>query len=136
MVEHEDVVALRADEDFQRNLERIDGTPHVRFPLVNGSLDDFEGVVYAATILHNLDALQSGEKTFQDVATPPMTVAPETPISTFIDQCQAQNQELALVEADDQVIGLLTATDAFEEITGELEDPMDRSVTGSGVRTN
>ncbi|EMA23315.1 hypothetical protein [Haloarcula amylolytica] len=28
---------------------------------------------------------------------------------------------------DDVVVGLLTATDAFEAITGELEDPMDRA---------
>jgi CBS domain containing-hemolysin-like protein len=32
------------------------------------------------------------------------------------------------VVGDDDVVGLLTATDAFEAITGELEDPMDRAV--------
>jgi CBS domain containing-hemolysin-like protein len=46
--------------------------------------------------------------------------------SEFIDRCQAENQELALVVEDDDGVGLLTATDAFEAITSELEDPMDR----------
>jgi CBS domain containing-hemolysin-like protein len=57
----------------------------------------------------------------------PLPVTAETTISDFIDRCQAESQELALVVVDDDVVGLLTATDAFEAITGELEDAMDRA---------
>jgi IMP dehydrogenase len=32
---------------------------------------------------------------------------------------------LALVVEDGDVVGLVTATDAFEAIAGELEDPID-----------
>jgi CBS domain containing-hemolysin-like protein len=124
MVDRNDIVALSTTDAFETNMDRIDGTPHVRFPLIDGSLESFVGVVYAPTILHNYDALASGETTLRDLATPPMTVDAETTISDFIDQCQAENQELALV-AEDGIVGLVTATDAFEAITGELEDPMD-----------
>jgi CBS domain containing-hemolysin-like protein len=75
--------------------------------------------------LHNYDALKSGTTTLEELATPPLTVAPDTTVSDFIDRCQAENQELALIVEDGETVGLLTATDAFEEITGELEDPMD-----------
>ncbi|GGM48981.1 CNNM domain-containing protein [Haloarcula argentinensis] len=127
MVARSDIVALSTTDDFETNMDRIDGMPYVRFPLIEGSLDSFVGVVYAPTVLHNYEALNSGATTLEELAAPPLTVAAETTISDFIDQCQAANQELALVVEDDAVVGLLTATDAFEAITGELEDPMDRA---------
>ncbi|NLV11840.1 CNNM domain-containing protein [Haloarcula argentinensis] len=127
MVARSDIVALSTTDEFETNMGRIDGMPYVRFPLIEGSLDSFVGVVYAPTVLHNYEALNSGATTLEELATPPLTVAAETTISDFIDQCQAANQELALVVEDDAVVGLLTATDAFEAITGELEDPMDRA---------
>lgn len=52
MVDRDDIVALSTTDDFQTNLERIDGTPYVRFPLLDGTLDSFLGVVYAPTVLH------------------------------------------------------------------------------------
>jgi CBS domain containing-hemolysin-like protein len=126
MVDSDAIVALSAEADLDENLDRMEGTPHVRFPLVGDGLSDFRGVVYAPTVLHDIEALRSGETTLEDLATPPLTVAADTAVSDFIDQCQAENQELALVLADGEVVGLVTATDAFEEVLGELEDPMDR----------
>ncbi|AQL42641.1 hypothetical protein BV210_07925 [Halorientalis sp. IM1011] len=128
MVDRSDIVALSTTDDFETNMDRIDGTPHVRFPLLEGSLDAFVGVVYAPTVLHNYEALDAGTTSLEDLATPPLTVPADTTVSDFIDRCQAENQELALVTEDDTVVGLLTATDAFEEITGQLEDPMDLAV--------
>ncbi|WP_423751794.1 CNNM domain-containing protein [Salinirarus marinus] len=128
MVDRSDIVALSTTDDFETNMNRIDGTPYVRFPLVEGSLESFVGIVYAPTVLHNYEALDSGATTLEELATPPLSVASDITISDFIDRCQAENQELALVDVDDDVVGLLTATDAFEAITGELEDPMDRAV--------
>jgi len=128
MIGREEVVALSTAVSLDENLDRMEGTPHVRFPLVDGDLEEFVGIVYAPTVLHNLDELKRGETTVEDLATPPLTVAADTSVSDFIDQCQAENQELALVLDDGEVVGLLTATDAFEEVLGELEDPMDRNL--------
>ncbi|QSG08721.1 Hemolysins or related protein containing CBS domains [Halapricum desulfuricans] len=128
MVDREAIVALSTEADLEENLDRMDGTPHVRFPLVEDKLEAFVGVIYAPTVLHNLDALERGDTTLRALATPPMTVAADTVVSDFIDQCQAENQELALVLDGGEVVGLVTATDAFEEVLGELEDPMDRNV--------
>lgn len=128
MIDRSDIVALSPTDDFETNMDRIEGTPHVRFPLMEDSLESFAGVVYAPTVLHNYEALASGQTTLEELATPPLTVAADTTVSDFIDRCQAENQELALVVEDDDIVGLLTATDAFEAITGELEDPMDRAV--------
>jgi CBS domain containing-hemolysin-like protein len=84
-------------------------------------------VVHVPALLDRVDDLRSGELTFADVAAPPMTVGPDTPVSDLIDQFQAQQQELAVVvsESEGRTVGLVTATDAFEAIAGELEDPLD-----------
>jgi CBS domain containing-hemolysin-like protein len=54
-----------------------------------------------------------------------MTLSDSTPISEAVDQFQVERQELALVVDDGEVVGLLTATDAFEAVMGDLEDPLD-----------
>jgi len=65
----------------------------------------------------------SGER--QDVASPGVRVPGEMPVSELIDRLQEEAQELALVEDDGTVVGLVTITDAFEVIAGEVEDPYD-----------
>ncbi|KTG17718.1 CBS domain-containing protein, partial [Haloferax profundi] len=58
---------------------------------------------------------------------PPLSVAADLPVSDLIDRLQEENQELAMVRDPDtdEVIGLVTASDAFESITGQLYDPLD-----------
>jgi CBS domain containing-hemolysin-like protein len=101
-------------------------TPHTRFPLVGEDVDDFQGIVYAPSIIDNFEALNAGEETFEAIAAPPMTVAGETSIAEAFDQFQAQDQELALVVDGGDVVGLITATDTLEAVMGQLEDPLDR----------
>jgi CBS domain containing-hemolysin-like protein len=123
----EEVVALSTTASVEKNLERMRATPHTRFPLVGDGLADLRGVVYTPSVLTHLEALTRGERTFEDVAAPPMTLAADTSVSDAFDQFQAQDQELALVIEDGVVVGLLTATDTLEAVMGELEDPLDRA---------
>ena len=125
MIEREEIVALSTAEDLETNLDRMGSTPHVRFPLVGDSLEEFHGIVYTPEVLRHREELQEGSLDLRELAAPPMTVSTDTTVSDLIDRFQAENQELALVIADGEVVGLVTATDAFEQITGDLEDPMD-----------
>jgi CBS domain containing-hemolysin-like protein len=121
-----DIVALSTDATVPENLDRLRNTPHARFPLLGADTSDFHGIVYAPSILDHIDDLREGTTTFADIAAPPMTVAPDTAISTVIDQFQAEGQELALVVEDGGVVAVVTATDAMEAVVGDLEDPLDR----------
>ncbi|ELZ96992.1 inosine monophosphate dehydrogenase [Haloferax mucosum ATCC BAA-1512] len=125
MVSTDDIVSLSTAEPVQENIDRIGGSPHTRFPLVGEGHEAFHGIVYAPTVIENIDELRAGDVTFRDIATPPMTLAAETSISDAIDQFQAASQELALVLNDGEVVGLVTATDTFEAVMGDLEDPLD-----------
>ena len=125
MVAADDIVALSTERSVADNLARIRNTPHTRFPLVGDSLAEFNGIVYAPSIIDHYDALRDGEATFGDIAAPPMTVAADTSVSDAFDQFQAEEQELALVLQAGAVVGLVTATDALEAVMGDLEDPLD-----------
>ncbi|QKY16829.1 hemolysin family protein [Halorubrum sp. CBA1229] len=128
MTPREEVVFLSTTADAAENLDRIGGSPHTRFPLVDGELadpEDFLGIVYVPSVVERVDALHEGAAAFEDLAAPPMTLGPEAHISDAVDRFQDANQELALVVDDGRVVGLVTATDALEAVVGEIEDPLD-----------
>ncbi|WP_424006442.1 CNNM domain-containing protein [Haloferax denitrificans] len=125
MIPSDDIVALSTASTPGENFDRIRNTPHTRFPLVGDSLTDFRGVVYAPSIIDNFEALRAGERSFEEIAAPTMTLAADTNVSDAFDQFQAEDQELALVLRDGEVVGLLTATDTLEAVMGELDDPLD-----------
>ena len=124
-IDRGDVVAVSTARSAEENLDTIRRTPHTRFPLVGEGLDDPVGIVYVPELLRRLEGVEAGDVDLADVAAPPMTVEPSLPVSDLIDAFQAERQELALVVEDGRTVGLVTATDAFEEIAGELEDPLD-----------
>ncbi|MDS0299004.1 hemolysin family protein [Halogeometricum sp. S1BR25-6] len=125
MVDASDAVYLSMDASPEENLRRVSDTPHTRYPLVDGGLESVEGVVYVPSVVDRIDDLRSGDVTFAEIAAPPMTISAETTVSDAIDRFQAERQELAVVFADGDAIGLITATDALEAVMGDLEDPLD-----------
>lgn len=134
MVPRGEIVALSTTSSNEKNLATVRETGFNRYPLVGDSLEDFRGTVYVPAIFRKLPALRAGDCTFEDVADEPMVLRADEPVSRVIDRFQEARQELALVrevedddsaDGDDQIVGLVTATDTFEAIAGELEDPYD-----------
>ncbi len=125
MTPADDIVFLSTEESIEENLRRIGDNPHTRLPLIGSEPSEFRGIVYVPSVIDRVDDLRGGTATPADVAAPPMTISDATPISEAVDQFQIERQELALVVDDGEVAGLLTATDAFEAVMGDLEDPLD-----------
>ncbi|AUV80687.1 hypothetical protein C2R22_02635 [Salinigranum rubrum] len=125
MVDERDIVFLSTESSVEENLRRISQTPHTRYPLIGSSVEEVEGIVYIPSVVDRTEDLKAGTVTFEELAAPPMTVSADTTISDAIDRFQAERQELAVVLSEGEVVGLLTATDAFEAVMGELEDPLD-----------
>ncbi|MFC7098779.1 CNNM domain-containing protein [Halobaculum marinum] len=126
MVQREEMVTLSTADSVAENLDRMRGHPHTRFPLLDGAGEQFVGTVYVPSVIRETDDLTDEDLDLAALAAPPMTLAPETTVADAIDQFQVEGQELALVVSEGEIHGLLTATDAFEEVMGELEDPLDR----------
>jgi CBS domain containing-hemolysin-like protein len=133
MTETDDVVFLSTTVSAEENLERIRENPHTRFPLIGDQPTDFQGIVYIPAVADYADELRSGDMTFEEIAAPPMTLREDTYISDDVDRFQEENQELALVlnEDENEVTGLVTATDALEAVMGEIEDPLDMEEVGT-----
>jgi CBS domain containing-hemolysin-like protein len=126
MVPRSEVVALRTDTALVDTLDRMRTHPFTRYPLLDPDWTAVYGILYMATVFQHLPALDAGEIALSDIAEPVVWVEPELPISDLIDRLQNQQQEIALVRTgDSDVRGLVTSTDAFEAIAGELEDPED-----------
>ncbi|GGM75034.1 CNNM domain-containing protein [Halarchaeum rubridurum] len=125
MVPADDIIAISVSASVEENLERIRNSPHTRFPLVGEDLTDFHGIVYSPSLIEHYEGLTEGTTSFEEIAAPPMTLAADTSVSDAFDQFQAEDQEIALVLRDGEVVGLLTATDALETVMGNLKDPLD-----------
>lgn len=125
MIPKDDIITLSTEHTPERNFEKLEKHPHTRYPLIGDSLTDFKGVVYSLALFNHRDELASGSEAFTDLAAPPMTLSPDVDVSDAIDQFQTEQQELALIIEDGEVIGMVTITDLFEIITGDIEDPLD-----------
>jgi len=128
MVPREEAVALSTENTLEENLAIIEEHSHSRYPLIGDDFDDFRRIVYLPTITNRFERLVSGDVDIEDLAASPLTLPADEEVSDAIDRFQAEQQELALVAEDGEVVGLLTATDAFEEVMGEIEDPMDERI--------
>ena len=126
MVPPEEIVSLSTGAPWESNLATMRDHPHTRFPLLGEDGKEFLGIVYVPAFIREVDGLDDHDLDLREVAAPPMTLSPDATVSDAIDRFQVEGQELALVVSDGEIRGLLTATDAFEEVMGELEDPMDR----------
>jgi CBS domain containing-hemolysin-like protein len=125
LVPAEDVVALSTTVDVDENFDRMAEHPHTRYPLVGDDLTDFQGIVYFPVLARHREDLASGDVDFTELAAAPMTLSPDVTVSDAIDQFQAANQELALVVAEGDVVGMVTVTDLLESVMGDVEDPID-----------
>ncbi len=132
MVDREDIVALSTENTPAENLAVMKEHSHSRYPLMGESLDDFRGIVYLPTVTNRHDDFTSGEIDITDLATEPMTLPADEEVSDAVDRFQDERQELALVTEGEEIVGLLTSTDAFETVMGDLEDPIDESVRRHG----
>jgi CBS domain containing-hemolysin-like protein len=125
MVPRSEVMALRTPNDLQETLHRMRSHPYNRYPLLDPDWENVYGTLYMTSVFRHLPELERGDIALSDLAEPVVWVDPELPISDLIDRLQRRQQEIALVRADGRPRGLVTSTDAFEAIAGELEDPGD-----------
>lgn len=125
MIPRDDIVAVRGDRSPEEALERIRDSGHTRIPLVGAELEDYRGILYLPALIRHLPRLEDGRARLEELAADPLAVSADLPVSRLIDRFQEAEQELALVKEDGRVVGLVTTTDAFEAIIGELRDPYD-----------
>lgn len=126
MVPRSEIISLSTQKSFEENLELVKRHMHARYPLVGESTDEFIGILYTPEILAHTKELLQGEKELDDFDWQRMIIPDTMTVSDLIDAFQDHRHELALVEnAEQEIVGLVTLTDALEAIVGSAEDPLD-----------
>lgn len=115
MVPWDSVRTIDAASDRASALRQIGPSPHSRFPLV-----DRRGRVVG--ILRQIDLyVRPGDRP-DSLAQTPATLSPDMPFVEAITLVVASPARVGIVEHQGRPIGLVTAKDLFEPLTGELPD--------------
>ncbi|MFC4438585.1 MULTISPECIES: CNNM domain-containing protein [Natrialbaceae] len=131
MVPPEEFVVLSTEDDPEENFRKMEDRPLTRYPLVGEELTDFQGIIYTPVLVRHREKVADGNIDFAELAAPPMTLSPDVDVSDAIDRFQMEDQELALVIEDGDVVGLVTVTDLLEAVMGDVEDPLDQEKPSS-----
>jgi CBS domain containing-hemolysin-like protein len=136
MIGTEEIIWLHLDDDLETHLRRIGEHGRVRYPVLrNGSspgevsVHDVRGFLYVPALFGADGWPREGSLDLPSLLAPPFHLPADLPVSRLIDRLQEESQELTLLtdpNDEDRVVGLVTVSDAFEVIAGDLQDPLDR----------
>jgi putative hemolysin len=119
MIPRADIVFLDVEESPEENLRRIRETPHSRFPVCRGGMDEILGVMSMRALF--LQALGDGGL---DLAREllPVVYVPETLTGMeLLEQFRASSANMVLViDEYGEIQGLVTLQDVFEAVIGEF----------------
>jgi putative hemolysin len=128
MLPVEDIVMLVSDSPLSENLVTAHLDLHTRFPVASrkGDPQSIVGyVTFKEMIL--LAKTHPGNPMLTEITRPLISLTADLPVSESLRRMLAEHLHLALVrDSDDQVVGMVTQEDVFEELFGDIEDEFDR----------
>ncbi|WP_437226702.1 hemolysin family protein [Planctomicrobium sp. SH661] len=124
MTPRTDMVAIQASCSLEEARRQLLEAGHSRIPVVDGSMDDIVGLLYARDLL---ECFVDGEgKSLRDIVRPPFYVPETTTINALLDRMKLERLHLAIVlDEYGGVTGLVTLEDILEEIVGDIADEFD-----------
>lgn len=124
MIPRTEVVGVSVAASYGELFDQIKTSPHSRFPVYDGSLDNIVGVVHAKDVLHFIDQPQAFDMRSQ--MREPYFV-PESKLAQALLQAFRRRRVHLAVVIDEYggVEGIVTLEDVLEEIVGEIQDEYD-----------
>lgn len=105
-------------------LHEIADSPHSRFPVCRGAVDEVAGMVSAKALLEQ--ALTQGRVNLETAMTAPLVVHDGTPLLRLLELFRGAAMPMAVVVDEyGSVEGLVTVTDALEVVAGSFGDEGD-----------
>jgi putative hemolysin len=124
MVPAPDVAWLDADATADGALDFIEGRPHSRYPVGEGSLDRLVGVVHVRDIVAVVR--RDPHALVRDRAHPAPIVPETKDLGALLRELRERRQHLAVVVDEyGGTAGIVTLEDIVEELVGEIEDEYD-----------
>ena len=123
MTARSDVICLDVNDDLEKNVAKAIASQHTRFPLVDGHLDESQGLVHVKDMLRltreeNPDVMSIRREL---VEVPEMQA-----IDELLGSLKSRRAHLALaVDEFGNSVGIVTMEDIIEELVGEIRDEFD-----------
>jgi len=113
---------LDVEDPWLDNEKKVIASPYSRFPVAEGDLDRFLGMVHAKDLL---SALSSGKsRDLRAIARKPLFVPESAPAMETLEHFQESGEQMAMVvDEHGSIQGIITLTDLIEAVVGDLRIP-------------
>jgi putative hemolysin len=122
------VYMLYANDSIAETFIKAHLDMHTRFPVYDNP-DDRQSIIGYLNFKDIFNATktvaQGKPPTTRSILRPILRMDEDTIISSALEQLMKAKQHICLVTDDDQITGILTLEDIFEEMVGEIEDEYD-----------
>ena len=126
MVPRPQVVALSADLPPEEALSALLGSPHTRYPVYRGSVDEIAGILHVRDLFGAMHDRGIAQVELESLLRPAYIVPETKDLAALLTEFRARNQHLAIVVDEYGAMqGIVTLEDLLEEIVGDIEDEFD-----------
>ncbi len=126
MVPRTHVVSIDHDMGVEDMLAVVANSGHSRFPVVNESLDNVEGILLAKDLTRYHDAESRANFEIKDILRPAIFVPESKRLNVLLkDFRESRNHMAIVIDEYSGVAGLVTIEDVLEQIVGEIDDEHD-----------
>src|SRR3954465_9159554 len=126
MVPRPQVVALSVDLPAQDCLAAVIDSPHTRYPVYRGSIEDIVGILHVRDLFSALNDPGLAQVNVEELLRPAHMVPETKDLAALLTEFRRTGQHMAIVVDEyGGLEGIVTLEDLLEEIVGEIEDEFD-----------
>ena len=126
MIPKPQMVYVDSEESPEDFLQRVAGSSHSRFPVINTELDKVQGILLAKDLLPFFSSGNIEEFELSKNIRPAILIPESKKLNVLLDELRAGRNHMAIVlDEYGGITGLVTIEDVLEEIVGEIEDETD-----------
>ena len=128
MVPRADIFYVDRSDPLEQVIEKMIAAGHSRVPVVNGNLDQVDGILHIKDLLRVLHGKESVD--IQSLLRQPIFISPAMRVLDLLQEMRIRRLHLALVVDEyGGTDGLITIEDLVEEIIGEINDEHDEDTS-------
>jgi len=128
MVPRADIFYVDRSDPLEQVIEKMIAAGHSRVPVVNGNLDQVDGILHIKDLLRVLHGKESVD--IQPLLRQPIFISPAMRVLDLLQEMRIRRLHLALVVDEyGGTDGLITIEDLVEEIIGEINDEHDEDTS-------
>ncbi len=113
---------LDVEDSWLVNEKKVIESPYSRFPVAEGDMDRFLGIVHAKDMLATLSTGKARD--LRSIVTKPLFIPESAPALETLEHFQSSGQQMAIVVDEHGAIqGIITLTDLIRAIVGDILVP-------------